>query len=88
MPRPDQQAREAGRDQIRQLKEIRDRIHEEADKAKAEADAEMWRAIDALISGGQVLQSDAVNATGYTRDHVAKQTARHRAGEQASQQAN
>ncbi|MGK4586027.1 hypothetical protein [Kitasatospora sp. HPMI-4] len=78
MPRPDQQTREAGRKRIEELKQIRDQAHEDADKAKATADKTMWRAIDALIAEGQVLQSDAASATGWTRDHVAKQTARYR----------
>ncbi|MET8704316.1 hypothetical protein ABZW10_36505 [Kitasatospora sp. NPDC004723] len=78
MARPDETTREAGRQRIEALRKARDEAHEKADKAKAEADAEMWRAIDALIAEGQVLQSDAAAATGYTRDHVAKQTARHR----------
>ncbi|MFJ3221323.1 hypothetical protein ACIPLC_36070 [Kitasatospora sp. NPDC086801] len=79
MARPDPKTREAGRSRIEELKKARDEAHAAADLAKAQADEEMWQAIDALITDGQILQSDAAAATGYTRDHVAKQTARHRA---------
>ena len=78
MPRPDENTRKAGREQIEALKKARDQAHEDAEKAKAEADKQLWQAIDELIRQDQVLQSDAATATGYTRDHVAKQTARYR----------
>ncbi|MFJ5122946.1 hypothetical protein [Kitasatospora sp. NPDC088548] len=80
MPRPDQTTRTEGRARIAALKKTRDKIHADAEKAKTDADAEMWAAIGELISTGQVLQSDAAAETGFTRDHVLKQTKRYGAG--------
>lgn len=77
-PRPDAETRAAARDQLAQLKKTRDQAHEQADKTKADADAVMWRAVGAVLASGAALQADAATALGFTRDHVAKQVARHR----------
>ncbi len=79
MPRPDPTTRVAGRDRIAELKTKRDQAHADAEQAKTDADAQMWAAIDQLIRTGQVLQSDAAT-TGYTRNHVLKQTKRYGTG--------
>ncbi|MFE2412331.1 hypothetical protein ACFVXG_38355 [Kitasatospora sp. NPDC058162] len=80
MPRPDQTTRTEGRAHIAALKKRRDKIHADAEKAKTDADAEMWAAIAELIRTGQVLQADAAAETGFTRDHVLKQTKRYSSG--------
>ncbi|MET9399282.1 hypothetical protein [Kitasatospora sp. NPDC002965] len=77
-PRPNAETRRAAREAIEELKKVRDKAHADAEIAKVEADKAMWQAIDALIAQGKVLQSDAATATAYSRDHVAKQTARYR----------
>ncbi|MBV6700265.1 hypothetical protein KV557_24700 [Kitasatospora aureofaciens] len=76
--RPNQQTRQAGREQIAALKAARDQIHQDAEKAKAEADKVMWQAIGQLIQDGHAIQSDAAAATGFSRDHVAKRIALYR----------
>ena len=78
-PRPDANTRAAARLRLSALREARDEQHEIADKAKADADAEMWEQVAAVLDAGEALQSDAAAALGFTRDHVAKQVARHRA---------
>ncbi|MFF2819618.1 hypothetical protein ACFVT9_29365 [Kitasatospora cineracea] len=80
MPRPDKATRDEGRARIAALKKTRDKLHSDAEKAKTEADAAMWSAIAELIRTGQVIQADAVAETGYTRDHVLKQTKRYSSG--------
>jgi hypothetical protein len=77
-PRPDADTRAAARDQFAALRKTRDEAHEAADKAKADADATMWQAVADVLDAGTALQSDAAAALGFTRDHVAKQVARHR----------
>ncbi|MFJ4674227.1 RapZ C-terminal domain-containing protein [Kitasatospora purpeofusca] len=77
MPRPDQATREAGRAKAAEIKARRDQAHTETDNARDYADALMWHEIGELIRTDQILQLDAAEATGYSRDHVSKQTARH-----------
>ncbi|MCX4707193.1 hypothetical protein [Streptomyces sp. NBC_01373] len=77
-PRPDKDTRDAATDRIAELKKIRDEAHEAAEKAKAEADEVMWKAIAAELDQGQALQLDAANATGFSRDHVLRRTKKYR----------
>ncbi|MFE4265375.1 hypothetical protein [Streptomyces sp. NPDC056883] len=74
MPRPDEDTRTAAKARITEVKKVRDQAHEEAEKAKATADEAMWEAIAAELDQGDALQRDAVEATGFSRDHVLKRT--------------
>ncbi|WP_030390479.1 hypothetical protein [Streptomyces sp. NRRL S-241] len=78
MPRPDEDTRTAAKARITELKKVRDQAHEEAEKAKATADEAMWAAIAAELDKGDALQRDAVEATGFSRDHVLKRTKQYR----------
>ncbi|MQS17587.1 hypothetical protein F7Q99_36730 [Streptomyces kaniharaensis] len=78
MVQPDKETRADGRRLIAELKKQRDQIHKDADDAKADADAAMWRGIDEVIRSGKAMQVDAVKETGYTRDHVLKKTKQYR----------
>ncbi|WP_030965632.1 hypothetical protein [Streptomyces sp. NRRL S-378] len=77
-PRPTDETRAAGRTRIAELKKARDRAHEEAEKAKSAADEQMWKDIAAELDGGEVLQRDVAEATGFSRDHVLKRTKQYR----------
>lgn len=74
MPRPDQDTRTAAKARITELKKVRDQAHKVAEEAKATADEAMWQAIAAELDQGDALQLDAVEATGFSRDHVLKRT--------------
>ncbi|MEU2086782.1 hypothetical protein ABZ569_33550 [Streptomyces albus] len=78
MPRPDEEARREAKQRITQLKTVRDQAHDEAEKAKQNADEEMWRAIAAELDAGNALQLDVVDATGFSRDHVLRRTKKYR----------
>ncbi|WP_405802259.1 hypothetical protein [Streptomyces sp. NBC_01506] len=78
MPRPDKDTRAAAKARIAELKTIRDKAHEAAEKAKADADEEMWKAIAAELDKGEALQLDAAEATAFSRDHIAKRTKQYR----------
>ncbi|MFJ4343251.1 hypothetical protein [Streptomyces sp. NPDC088915] len=77
-PRPDQETRTAAKARITALKALRDQAHVEADKSKASADEEMWRAIAAELDAGRALQLDVVAATDFSRDHVLRRTKKYR----------
>jgi len=79
MPRPDTNTRAAAKDRVAELKKVRDQKHEEAEKAKAAADEEMWKAIAAELDANTLLQADVCEATGFSRDHVLRRTKKHRA---------
>lgn len=78
MPRPGKEARAAARARITALKQTRDQAHDDAEQAKAAADEVMWQGIAAEINQGNALQTDAAEATGFSRDHILKRTKRHR----------
>lgn len=73
MPRPTAEERAAAKARLADIKKIRDKAHEDAEKAKAAADEEMWQAVAAEVDAGTV-QLDAAEALDFSRDHVAKRT--------------
>ncbi|MFD5428507.1 hypothetical protein [Streptomyces sp. NPDC127084] len=77
-PRPDKETRAAAKERIAELKRVRDEAHAAADQAKEAADEVMWQAIAAELDQGQALQLDAVDATGFSRDHVLRRTKKYR----------
>jgi hypothetical protein len=79
MPRPDKDTRAAAKARIAELKKTRDEAHAAAERAKEQADEVMWKAIAAELDQGQALQLDAVEATGFSRDHVLRRTKKYRA---------
>lgn len=79
MPRPDNDTRTAAKDRIAELKKTRDQKHEDAEKAKAAADEDMWKAIAAELDANTLLQADVCEATGFSRDHVLRRTKKYRA---------
>lgn len=72
--RSDDAAREALRSGLRAALARRDQQLEEADRIKAEATSEFWRAVAALKNSYRGAQNDIAAETGYSRDHIAKQT--------------
>ncbi|MEV6133127.1 hypothetical protein AB0M05_41115 [Streptomyces violaceusniger] len=57
----------------------RDKVFEDTDKLRANAEADFWRTVDALLNGAyHGAKTDAVAFLGVTRDHILKQTKRHR----------
>lgn len=77
-PRPDQETRTAAQARITGLKQTRDQAHEDAEKAKADADEAMWQSIAAELDAGTLLQADVCEATGFSRDHVLRRTKKYR----------
>ncbi|MEU8718211.1 hypothetical protein [Streptomyces sp. NPDC048663] len=77
-PRPDQETRTAAKARITGLKQTRDQAHEDAEKAKADADEAMWQSIAAELDAGTLLQADVCEATGFSRDHVLRRTKKYR----------
>ncbi|MGW7268274.1 hypothetical protein [Streptomyces sp. NPDC054842] len=78
MAKPTEEARTAAKARIADLKKVRDQAHEDAEKAKADADEAMWQDIAAELDAKSVLQLDVVEATGFSRDHVLKRTKKYR----------
>ncbi|MBP5942592.1 hypothetical protein [Streptomyces acidiscabies] len=77
-PRPTQETRNEAKQRVTALKKIRDQAHEDAEKAKAAADEQMWKDIAAEQDAGTLLQADVCEATGFSRDHVLRRTKKYR----------
>ncbi|MEU5108201.1 hypothetical protein AB0H07_39090 [Streptomyces sp. NPDC021354] len=57
----------------------RDKVFEDTDKRRAQAEADYWRTVDALLTDAyHGAKTDAVRLLGVTRDHILKQTKKHR----------
>ncbi|MFF0838248.1 hypothetical protein ACFYWF_35690 [Streptomyces sp. NPDC003344] len=77
-PRPSQETRDDAKQRVSALKKVRDQAHEDAEKAKAAADEQMWKDIAAELDAGTLLQADVCEATGFSRDHVLRRTKQYR----------
>lgn len=77
-PRPTQETRDGAKQRVTALKKVRDQAHEDAEKAKAAADEQMWKDIAAELDTGTLLQADVCEATGFSRDHVLRRTKKYR----------
>jgi hypothetical protein len=74
MPRPDTETRATAKQRFADLKKVRDDAHQAAEQAKKDADEAMWKGIAAELDAGNALQTDVVDATGFSRDHVLRRT--------------
>ncbi|HBF83360.1 MAG TPA: hypothetical protein DD420_26595 [Streptomyces sp.] len=77
-PRPAEEARTQLRTEVTAAMQRREIRHKEADRIRREADAEFWQSIDPLRDAYYGAQTDIAAITGFTRDHILKQSKRHR----------
>ncbi|MEV3999129.1 hypothetical protein ACFYPK_32870 [Streptomyces halstedii] len=77
-PRPAEEARTQLKREVTAAMKRREIRHKEADRIKQEADAEFWQSIDPLRNAYFGAQTDIAVITGFTRDHILKQSKRHR----------
>ncbi|WP_331718424.1 hypothetical protein OH782_41615 (plasmid) [Streptomyces sp. NBC_01544] len=81
-PRPSKDVRAELKKEVEAALRQRADRRDEADRLKEEAEAEFWRAIDVLRQRYHGAQTDIVQVTQYTRDHIAKQSKRYAADPQ------